>query len=84
VVRLSAGDSREPEASQFSLAPEWSLSGDRIVYADEDGLRLQSEDGEVSQLITHDASDTVPAWLPDGGRVAFWAAPARPLGGLCV
>jgi TolB protein len=71
VVRLSDGDFREPLASQFSLAPEWSPLGDRIVYADEQGLRVQSEDGEFSHLITHDANDTGPAWSPDGNRVAF-------------
>jgi len=71
VVHLAEGDFREPPASQFSLAPEWSPSGDRIAYADEQGLRVQNEDGEVSYLITHDASDTGPAWSPDGSRLAF-------------
>jgi dipeptidyl aminopeptidase/acylaminoacyl peptidase len=71
VVRLSDGGFREPPASQFSQAPEWSPSGERIVYADEQGLRIQSEDGKVSYLLTHDANDTSPAWSPDGSRVAF-------------
>jgi len=70
-VRLRDGDFREPPASEFSLAPEWSPSGDRIVYADEQGLRVQSVDSEVSYLITLDASDTGPAWSPDGSQVAF-------------
>ena len=71
VVRLRDGDFREPLASLFSLAPEWSPPGDRFIYADEQGLRVQSEDGEVSYLVTHDASDTGPAWSPDGSRVTF-------------
>jgi len=71
IVHLADGRFREPLASQFSLAPAWSPSGDRIVYADEQGLRVQSEDGEFSHLITHDVNDTGPAWSPDGNRVAF-------------
>jgi TolB protein len=78
VVRLADGAFYEPAASQFSLAPDWSpappesgTGGARMVYADEHGLRVQSKDGEVSYLITHDAQDTGPAWSPDGGRVAF-------------
>jgi TolB protein len=70
IVRLSDGDFREPPASQFSLAPAWSPDGSRIVYADEQGLRVQSED-EVSYLITDDGRDTGPAWSPDGSKVAF-------------
>ena len=71
LVRLPDGDFREPPASQFSLAPEWSPSGDRMVYADEQGLRVQSEDGEVSYLLTRDASDTGAAWSPDSSQVSF-------------
>jgi TolB protein len=71
IVRQSDEDFREPPASRFSLAPMWSPDGDRIVYDDEQGLRVQSEDGEVSYLITHDARDTSPAWSPNGKRVAF-------------
>jgi TolB protein len=77
IVRLSDGDFREPPASQFSLAPAWSPDGSRFVYADEQGLRVQSEDGAdgdtsaVSYLITDDGRDTGPAWSPDGSRVAF-------------
>jgi Tol biopolymer transport system component len=79
IVRLGDGDFREPPASRFSLAPSWAPAGTaggasgagRIVYADEHGLRIQSEDQQVSYLITHDAKDTGPAWSPDGARVAF-------------
>ncbi|MGD8597452.1 MAG: hypothetical protein PVJ26_10535 [Anaerolineae bacterium] len=71
IVDLGDGAFREPPSSLFSLAPAWSPDGDRIVYADEQGLRVQSEDGEVSYLITDNATDTSPVWSPDGGRVAF-------------
>jgi hypothetical protein len=71
IVRLSDEDLREPPSSQFSLAPAWSPDGSRIAYADEQGLRVQSEDGTVSYLITHDSRDTTPTWSPDGGKVVF-------------
>ena len=71
VVHLADDGFHEPQASRFSLAPEWSPSGDRLVYADEQGLRVQSEDGEITYLITHDARDTGPVWSPDGKWVAF-------------
>jgi len=71
VIRLGDGDFREPSGSQFSLAPMWSPDGNRIVYDDEHGLRVQNEDGSVSYLITHDARDTSPSWSPDGRQVAF-------------
>jgi WD40-like Beta Propeller Repeat len=78
IVRLADGDFREPPCSDYSLAPSWSpvpvegSAGEaRLVYADEQGLRVQSEDGTVSSLITHDSRDTGPAWSPDGKRLAF-------------
>jgi hypothetical protein len=71
IVRLSSGDFREPAASEYSLAPSWSPDGTRIAYADEQGLRVQSEDGQPSYLITQTARDTSPAWSPNGGQIAF-------------
>jgi len=71
IVRTRDGDFREPPCSDSSKAPMWSPVEDRIIYADTHGLRVQSEDGEVSYLITDDSRDTSPAWSPDGQRVAF-------------
>ncbi len=71
IVRTSNGEFREPAASQVSLAPAWSPDGRLLAYADEQGLRIQDEEGAVSYLITHDGRDTGPAWSPDGRRIAF-------------
>jgi hypothetical protein len=71
IVQPSDGAFHEPSGSNVSLAPMWSPDGERIVYDGEQGLVVQSLDGEVSYQITQDARDTSPAWSPDGGRVAF-------------
>jgi hypothetical protein len=71
IVQPADGYFYEPPSSDFSLAPHWSPGGDRIIYNDEHGLRVQSVDGEVSYLITHDARDTSPAWSPSGEQVVF-------------
>jgi TolB protein len=71
IVRTADSYFYEPPSSDFSLAPDWSPAGDHIVYNDEHGLRVQSDDGAVSYLITHDAPDTSPAWSPNGQQVAF-------------
>jgi Tol biopolymer transport system component len=77
-VRLADGYFAEPASSMYTLAPAWSpavagsdAGSSRFVYADEQGLRVQSEDGQVSYLITDDSRDTSPVWSPDGQRVAF-------------
>jgi TolB protein len=71
VVRLDDGSFREPPSSEVSHAPMWSPDGTRVVYDDVQGLRIQSLDGQVFYLITHDARDTAPVWSPDGDRVTF-------------
>ena len=65
---------RDPAASKWSRAPYWSpaaSSHSPIVYADKQGLRVQTEDGSVSYLVTDDGQDTSPVWSPDGNQVAF-------------
>ena len=71
IVQPGGSAFREPPGSKISLAPMWSPDGERIVYDGEQGLVIQSLDGEVSYQITQDARDTSPAWSPDGSRVAF-------------
>ncbi|MFC2030989.1 TolB family protein [Chloroflexota bacterium] len=65
---------REPAASKWSRAPYWSptaASYSPIVYADKQGLHVQTEDGSVSYFITDDGLDTSPIWSPEGSQVAF-------------
>ncbi len=65
---------REPAASKWSRAPYWSPTASSyspIVYADRQGLHVQTEDGSVSYFITDDGFDTSPIWSPDGSQVAF-------------
>ena len=72
IVRTADGAFYEPPSSDFSRAPDWSaVDGGRIVYADGQGLRVQSEDGEVSYRITDEGYDTSPIWSPAGRRVVF-------------
>jgi TolB protein len=71
IVGSDGSDFHEPLSSPYSLAPSWAPAGDRLVYADEQGLRVQNEEGDVSYLITHSAGDTSPIWSPDGRRLAF-------------
>ncbi|MFC2037298.1 TolB family protein [Chloroflexota bacterium] len=60
-----------PPDSQTSRAASWSPTGDQVVFADVQGLRVQSLDGAMSYQITDDANDTSPIWSPDGDQVAF-------------
>jgi TolB protein len=74
IVRLADGSFREPASPQYSparRAPSWSPTGERLVYADVHGLKVQSLDGSVSYDITSEGRDTSPTWSPDGNRVAF-------------
>jgi len=75
IVRTASGEFREPKAPNYCLAPTWSPILDdgssRLLYADEQGLKIQNEDASVAYFITRDSRDTSPVWSPDGSRVAF-------------
>ena len=73
MVRSDGSSFYEPAQphSQVSRAPSWSPDGDKWVFADVQGIRVQTLDGSVSYEITHDAKDTSPIWSPDGDQVAF-------------
>jgi TolB protein len=73
VVRSDGSSFFEPKPpeSLTSRAPDWSPEGDRVVFADIQGLRVQNLDGSDSFQITADSRDTSPIWSPDGSRIAF-------------
>jgi len=73
VVRLADGSFYEPSPpdSQVSQAPSWSPLGDQFVYDDEQGLWVQTMDGEVRYQITVGTQDTSPVYSPSGDQVAF-------------
>ncbi len=73
VVAVDGSDFYEPHPpeSQTSRAPDWSPDGSRYVFADIQGLRIQTQDAKTTYLITNDSRDTSPAWSPDGSQVAF-------------
>ncbi len=71
IVQPADGTFYEPSSPQISLAPTWSPTGDQVVFDGEQGLVIQTVDGEVSYALTSDARDTGPVWSPDGKKVAF-------------
>jgi dipeptidyl aminopeptidase/acylaminoacyl peptidase len=71
IVQPIDGTYYEPPSPQISLAPTWSPTADQVVFDGEQGLVIQTLDGEVSYALTSDARDTGPVWSPDGKKVAF-------------
>jgi hypothetical protein len=72
IVNLSDGTFREPlPVSVVDSTPDWSPDGTQIVIAGNNGLMVQSVDGQDSWQLTTDPYDTTPAWSPDGTKVAF-------------
>lgn len=71
IVQPVDGTFLEPPSPQISLAPTWSPTADQVVLDGEQGLVIQTLDGETSYALTSDARDTGPVWSPDGKKVAF-------------
>jgi TolB protein len=70
----------EPIELRLGEAPDWSPSGDQIVYrgcderGDNCGIYIMNDNGANPTRLTTDASDNAPAWSPDGSQVAFMSA----------
>jgi hypothetical protein len=72
IVNLSDGTFREPlPVSVVNSTPDWSPDGTQIVIASNNGLMVQSVDGQESWQLTTDPYDITPVWSPDGSKVAF-------------
>ncbi len=72
VVNPYDGTFWEPlPTAEISQTPDWSPTGEQIVFNGLYGLQVQSADGRESYKLTSDWTDTTPAWSPDGKKVAF-------------
>ena len=72
IVNPSTGEFREPSpTSDTSQTPDWSPSGEQIVFRGLLGLQVESADGKESFQLTSDMWDNTPVWSPDGSKVAF-------------
>ncbi len=67
----------EGEEWAFGQMPDWSRDGSRIAYhgcderGDNCGIWVIKPGGFSPARLTTNASDTAPAWSPDGSQVAF-------------
>ena len=79
VISLRAGSIRRiTHASALDESPDWSPSGDRIVFSRaplagrDDGLWVMSATGGGERHLTYSRfGDTCAIWSPDGRQIAF-------------
>ena len=72
VVGLAEGGFWEPlPNSETNLTPDWSPDGEQMVFAGNNGLMVQSSDGQESWQLTSAPLDTSPVWSPDGEQVVY-------------
>jgi len=76
IVDPTSGSFAEPlPNSDVSLAPDWSPDGQKVVFDAEQGLMVQSVDGQTAYQLTDGAQDTSPVWspagAPNGEQIAF-------------
>lgn len=69
-----AGRLRVPGEQSF---PAWSPSGNRLVFASEDGIEAMRRDGSKRRRLTEaptPEADSQPDWSPDGSEIVFTRA----------
>jgi len=85
---ISANGGSPNKLADGSMQPSWSPDSQRLVFKGCDGpacgLYLMNIDGGGKTRLTTVADDTVPAWSPDGKKVAFACKASGEIWDICT